>query len=166
MTFDDLPAGSSVFLDANTLIYPFAPEPVFGPPCAWLIRRIEDQQLIAFTATHVLSEVSHRLMAIEAVQRFGWPVRGIAQRMRHHPADVQQLTTFRQTVETILQSRIQVLAISPAWIATATALSQQTGLLSNDALIVAVMQSHGLVHIASNDADFDRVAGLTRYAPA
>jgi len=131
MTFDDLPAGSSVFLDANTLVYPFAPEPVLGPPCAKLMRRIEDQQLVAFTATHV-----------------------------------QQLTTFRQTVETILQSRIQVLTISCAWIVTAAALSQQTGLLSNDALIVAVMQNHGLVNLASNDADFDRVAGLTRYSPA
>jgi predicted nucleic acid-binding protein len=35
-----------------------------------------------------------------------------------------------------------------------------------DALIVAVMQRHGLVVLASHDADFDRVPGLTRYAPA
>ncbi len=34
------------------------------------------------------------------------------------------------------------------------------------ALIVAVMQSHGLTNLASSDSDFDRVAGLTRYAPA
>jgi predicted nucleic acid-binding protein len=166
MTFDDLPAGSSVFLDADTLVYPFAPEPVLGPPCAQLLRRIENQQILAFTATHVLSEVAHRLMAIEAIQKFGWPVRGIAQRMRHHPAHVQQLTTFRQTVERILQSRIQILSISPGWIAMAAALSQQTGLLSNDALEVAVMREHGLVNLASNDADFDRVPGLTRHSPA
>jgi predicted nucleic acid-binding protein len=59
-----------------------------------------------------------------------------------------------------------VLTVSPAWIVTAAALSQQTGLLSNDALIVAVMQNHGLTNLASNDTDFDRVPGLTRYAPA
>ncbi|MGO8747748.1 MAG: type II toxin-antitoxin system VapC family toxin [Thermoguttaceae bacterium] len=166
MTFDDLPAGVSAFLDANSLVYPFAPEPVFGPPCAQLLRRIENQELLAFTATHVLSEVAHRLMAIEAVQKFGWPVRGIAQRLRQHPAHVQQLRTFHQTVERILQSRVRILAVSPPWIATAAILSQQTGRLSNDALIVAVMQNHGLVNLASNDADFDRMPGLTRYAPA
>jgi predicted nucleic acid-binding protein len=33
-------------------------------------------------------------------------------------------------------------------------------------LIVAVMQANGLVHWASHDADFDRVPGITRYAPA
>jgi hypothetical protein len=28
-----------------------------------------------------------------------------------------------------------------------------------------MMQAHGLTHLASNDPDFDRVLGLTRYAP-
>ena len=37
---------------------------------------------------------------------------------------------------------------------------------SSDALIVAVMRAAGLTHLASHDADFDRVHGLTRYAPA
>ena len=43
--------------------------------------------------------------------------------------------------------------------------SQRIGLLSGDALIVATMQTYGLIHLASHDADFDRVGGLTRYAP-
>jgi predicted nucleic acid-binding protein len=43
--------------------------------------------------------------------------------------------------------------------------SRQTGLLSNDALIVAVMRANGLTKLASEDADFDRVPGITRYAP-
>ncbi|MGH7170092.1 MAG: PIN domain-containing protein [Gemmataceae bacterium] len=39
-------------------------------------------------------------------------------------------------------------------------------MLHNDALIVAVMQANGLTNLASEDDDFDRVPGLTRYAPA
>ena len=35
-----------------------------------------------------------------------------------------------------------------------------------DALAVAVMRGHGLTLLASHDADFDRVPGITRYAPA
>ena len=38
-------------------------------------------------------------------------------------------------------------------------------LLTGDALVVAVMQAHGVTLLTSNDADFDRVPGLTRYAP-
>jgi len=41
-----------------------------------------------------------------------------------------------------------------------------TGLLTNDAVTVALMQAHGLSKIATSDTDFDRVPGTTRYAPA
>jgi predicted nucleic acid-binding protein len=61
---------------------------------------------------------------------------------------------------------MQILAIPPPLVLSAAILSQQTGLLSNDALIASVMQANGLTNLASNDADFDRVPGMTRYAPA
>ncbi len=83
MTFDDLPSGTSIFLDANPLVYHFASDPALGPACARLLTRIMNQEFQAYLSTHV-----------------------------------------------------------------------------------AVMQAHGLTHLASHDGDFDRVPGLTRYAPA
>jgi predicted nucleic acid-binding protein len=47
----------------------------------------------------------------------------------------------------------------------AVTLCQQLGMLTNDALSIALMQVHGLTKIASSDTDFDRVPGITRYAP-
>jgi predicted nucleic acid-binding protein len=38
-------------------------------------------------------------------------------------------------------------------------------MLSGDALILAMMQSHGLANLASSDSDFDRVPGIGRFAP-
>ena len=166
MIFADFRAGDTLFLDANTLVYHFAHDLVYGPSCSQLLQRIENQEIRGLTSTHVLTEMAHRLMTIEAIAAFAWPIAGIAQRLRHHPVQVQQLAGFRQAVEQILQSQIQVLTISPALVAGAAMVSQQTGLLSNDALIVAVMQANGLTNLASSDADFDRVPGLTRYAPA
>ncbi len=84
----------------------------------------------------------------------------------HHPAEVQKLTAFRQAIDRGLQSRLQVLTVLPPLLATAAVLNQRIGLLTHDGLIVAVMQANGLNKIASHDADFDRVPGLTRYAPA
>jgi predicted nucleic acid-binding protein len=166
MTFADLPAGASLFLDANVLVYHFQPHPVFGLACSQLIQSIENDQVRGLTSTHVLSEVAHRLMAMEASLLPGWTASKVIQRLRQQPAVLQSFTRFPSAVQTVLQSRIEMLTIARALIASATALSQQTGLLSNDALIVAVMQEHGLTNLASNDADFDRVPGLTRYAPA
>jgi predicted nucleic acid-binding protein len=165
MTFGDLVAGDAVFVDANILTYHFQPHPILGAPCADLLRRIENQELAGFTTTHALSEVSHRLMTIQASVFLGWPFAGIGNRLRANPAAVRKLTAFRQAIDQVLQSKLQVLTIVPPLLAAAAALSQQIGLLTNDGMIVAVMQAHGLNKIASNDADFDRVPGLTRYAP-
>jgi predicted nucleic acid-binding protein len=165
MIFADLVAGDAVFVDANPLTYHFEPHPVWGPPSSDLLQRIENRELAGFTSTHVLSEVSHRLMTIQASAVFTWPFAGIGNRLRAHPAQVQKLTAFRQAIDRILQSNLQVLTITPPMLATAAALSQQIGLLTNDALTVAVMQAHGLSKIASRDTDFDRMPGLTRFAP-
>jgi predicted nucleic acid-binding protein len=165
MTFDDLVTGDAVFVDANILTYHFQPHPVWGPSCSGLLQRVENQELRGFTSTHVLSELSHRLMTIQASTAFGWPFAGIGNRLRNHPAQVQMLTAFQQAIVQVLQSRFQALTIPPASLATAAALCRQLGLLTNDGLIVALMQAHGLTKVASSDADFDRVPGLTRYAP-
>jgi predicted nucleic acid-binding protein len=145
-----------VFLDANTLVYHFANDPAFGADCTRLLTRIEQQQLAGFVSTHVLGEVAHRLMTLEAIKRFGWPLAGIAARLRKHHTEIPNLTIHVQAVARIPLLGIQTIAILA---------SQKHELLTGDALIVAVMQAHGLAHLASNDADFDRVPGLTRYAP-
>ena len=165
MIFADLPQGESVFLDADTLVYHFQPHAVFGAACTDLIERIEHQELAGYSSTHILSEMAHRLMTLEACARFGWPYAGIAQRLRSHSAQVKTLTRFRQAVQEVAGCGIRVLTIRPDLPDAAAALSQQTGLLSNGALIVAVMQAHGLTNLASNDADFDGMPGLTRYGP-
>ena len=166
MIFTDLPAGVSVFLDANTLLYHFTNEPQYGPACTALLERIENNELVGFTATHVISEVAHRMMTIEAAQRFGRPLVGIVRWMTQHSVEVQQLTQFRQAIQEVRRYGIQILTIAFDLIDAAAAVSQQTGLLHNDSLVVAVMHVNGLTNLASLDADFDRVSGITRFAPA
>jgi predicted nucleic acid-binding protein len=74
------------------------------------------------------------------------------------------LVLYQNAVRTIVSSKVAVLSPAPQSVLDATTVSQQVGLLSNDALTVAVMRQQGLVNIASNDSDFDRVPGITRYA--
>lgn len=165
MTFADLAANDHIFLDANTLVYHFASHQVFGPAANQLMTRIENQEFVGYTSTHMLSETAHRLMMIEAAALPGWKQTKVKLRLLQQPSALQNLSLFRSAIETVLQSRIQTLAIAPSLIAYAAVISQQTGLLSNDALTVAVMHARGLTQLASNDPDFDRVLGITRYAP-
>ena len=165
MTFVDIPAAAAIFFDANVFVYHFEPHAIYGAACTDLLERVEHQQLTGFTSTHVLSEVAHRLMAIEAMKAFGWTQAGIAVRLRNHPAQVQTLQQFRVALQEIPRYSIQLFDTALALIDVAAGISQQTGLLHNDALMIAVMRHHGLTNIASEDTDFDRVPGLTRYSP-
>lgn len=166
MTFANLSSGDSIFLDANTLVYHFQPHPLFGAVCNQLLARIEKQEVLGFTSTHILSEVAHRLMMLEAANLPGWKPTKVKQRLLQQPSVLQNLRLFKAGIEAILQSRIQMLSIAPALILQATGISQQHGLLSNDALIIAAMQANGLANLASHDADFDRVPGIARHGPA
>jgi predicted nucleic acid-binding protein len=165
MTFADLLAGVTAFLDANTLVYALSKHPRFGPACVALLERIERQEFTGITSTHLISEAAHRLMALEVMSLHNRPQAGIAPWMRNHPDIVQGLTSFRPAIESIPKRRVQIFMPHPAHVEQALALSQHTGLLHNDALLVAIMQEQGLSHLASNDPDFDRVPGITRYAP-
>jgi predicted nucleic acid-binding protein len=165
MIFASIPNGVQVFIDANTFIYHSAADPTYGAACKVFMERIARREIEGFTSAHVLCDVAHRVMTLEAIAQFGCPIKGIAMRLRQHPAEVQKLTRFRQAVEEIRQIGIQVLPVDFDLIYGATAFSQQHGLLTGDALLVAVMQAHRLTHLASNDDDFDRVPGITRYAP-
>src|SRR5438132_6031492 len=107
MTFADLVAGDSIFVDANTFVYQFSADPILGPPCNQLLQRIENQDLLAFTSVHLLAEVAHKMMTIEANRVFGWPLAGMANRLRRHPVEVQHLTTFRLCIDHVARSRIQ-----------------------------------------------------------
>jgi predicted nucleic acid-binding protein len=160
MIFDDLLAGTSLFIDANPLVYYFAADPLFGAACARLMARVGNQEIQAYTSTHVWSEAVHKLMAVEAATQFGWKSK-LVQHLKQQPDKVQQLTRFRQAIQQLPQLGIQVLTIAPALIDAGALVSQQTGLLTNDALLVAVMQAHGLTNLASHD----RVPGIARYAP-
>jgi predicted nucleic acid-binding protein len=166
MIYADLPVGAVIFVDASVFIHHFEPNALYGPAATAFLERIENQEVTGLTSTHVVSEVAHRLMTLEAMQAFGWKSAGIALRLRNHPAQVQTLKRFRQAIQEIPLFGLRIVPIDSARLDPAAEISQQTGLLHNDALAVAVMRAHGLTNLASADPDFDRVPGITRYAPA
>src|SRR5205807_2667503 len=91
MIFAAIPANAALFVDANTFVYHFSRHPVLAGPCHDLLDRIYRQQLAGFTSSHVLSDVAHRLMTLEAATTLGWTGPNIAKRLRRQPAEIQKL---------------------------------------------------------------------------
>jgi predicted nucleic acid-binding protein len=165
MNLTQIPAGVEVFIDANTFLYHFRADPAHGAACTALLDRVDNQDVRGTTSAHVLGELAHRLMTQEAAQRFGWPAAGIANRLKRHPTEVQQLGWHKQGIDEIRAIGVRVLPVEGGDVSLAADASTRFGLLTNDALIVVLMQRNGLAHLASRDADFDRVPWLTRYGP-
>ena len=91
MTFARIARGSSVFIDAKTRVYYAVADPRYGAACKQLLERIARQEVDGFTSAHALADIAHRVMTLEAIDRFGWLAKGIAHRLRQNPAEVQKL---------------------------------------------------------------------------
>ena len=112
MTFGDVLAGQAVFVDANIFVYALAPEPIFGPPSFQFLERIRRKEIEGFTSCHILSNVAHRLMSLEACATLAWPIAGIANRLKRHPPEVASLHRFRESLREIIAIGIHVLPVS------------------------------------------------------
>jgi len=100
MTIDGIPSGVSVFIDANPFIYHFTPHATLGPSSRRLMEHIARRQVVGITSAHVLTNVAHRMMTVEAMARFMWPAAGIASRLSKHQ-EIRNLNGHRQSLDEI-----------------------------------------------------------------
>src|SRR5256885_10622166 len=90
---------------------------------------------------------------------------GLLAKVKKHPEWLDSLSQHQAIVSTVRALALNVEPVSLDLLELATELSVTHHLLTNDALTVAIMKKLGVTHIATNDDDFDRVAGLTVWKP-
>jgi predicted nucleic acid-binding protein len=163
MALTEIPAGSSVFIDANILIYHFTGR---SDDCSSFLARIEGGDLLGFTGQVSILEAAHRLMMLEAAE-LGVPARpNPAAYLARHPRVVRQLSKYYFSVLSIARLGIEILPLPQDFITASQEFRQAHGLMVNDSLVPTHMRQAGLSILASADAAFDRVPGIKRFAPA
>ncbi len=160
----DLPDGSSCFLDANILVYQLVEIGESSTICRHFLERVKRLDIDAATTTACLADAVHRVMCIEAQERFRLD-RGVVSWLQRHLLRVRELHAPLQAAVQIKALRLRLLATDAQSITDAAELSRQHGLLTNDALIVATMRSNQLTNLATNDDDFDAVPDLIIWKP-
>jgi predicted nucleic acid-binding protein len=162
MRLDRVPAGTPIFLDANIFIYHFTG---VSRQSTALLSRCEAGHVRGITGVHILAEVAHRLMAIEAVRKGLVAPGNVAAKLRAHPEVVRALTDYQADLDTLLAIGIQVLSLGPEDFVASADIRRTTGLLTNDSLSVAMLRRERLGALATSDPDFQRVPGLRTYLP-
>jgi predicted nucleic acid-binding protein len=160
-----LPDGSQCFVDANILHYALVPTFDASPLCIEFVDRAIEKLISIATSVQVLSDVLHKIMASEAAELTGRERPGIIGYLKKHPDTIGRLVAYPQAIERLKMIPMQILAVNFDLLCSVPQLAGSHGLLTNDAIIVALMQRHGLTHLATNDNDFDRVPGITVWKP-
>ncbi len=157
-----LPAGQTVFIDANIFIYHFTG---LSQECSGFLERCERGGLWGVTAVHILLEVLHRLMMVEAVTKELVTSGNVAKKLRERPNVVKQLADYQTQTEAILEMGIEVVGLTSDSLKISHPYRLRDELLVNDSLTAAVMEAEGILYLATADPNFTRVEGLRIYDP-
>lgn len=162
MKLEDVPDEGRIFVDSNTLIYHFSG---ISPECLSFFERCESGRVEAYSGIHILLEVTHRLMILEALTKglisSGQPAR----KLKEKPEIIRSLSDYNRSVRQIPRMGVRIKSLTLDIIKAGEAVRTQEGLMTNDSVTVALMRKMGLTNVATHDSDLIRVSGVTAYQP-
>lgn len=165
-TLRAIPDQASVMMDANIVIYALFPQGRYHQICKDLLQRGARREVQLYLTVSTVADVIHRAMILEflaqgQVQRSADAVTYLKQ----HPQIVQQLSRYKSILRDLTQARITILPLTYRDLHASKHYREQYGILTNDSLILAVMRRERIDYLATNDPDFDRVAGIAVRRP-
>ncbi len=153
MNLDDITQGATVLVDSNILLDARRGR---SPQCSRLLDRCETKAITGVITTVILAEFCHRQMMVECQDR-GLTASNPAKAISRKPEVVKQLTVYARDVRFLLAGGLHIETVAPEDFQVALELQSQHGLLTNDALNLAVTKRLGLQEIATADTNFDHV---------
>jgi predicted nucleic acid-binding protein len=166
MNLVELPRGNEVFIDASILSLYFTKQKSLGAVCRAFLDRCASRELRACTSVITAAETIHRVIVAEAIRRYELPPRKAVTYLKQHPDKVKELREHLKVASEIYRLGVDILPVTHIHLHQSKHVHTNYGLMTNDSLIVAVMQDHKLVHLATNDRDFKRVRGIKVWLPA
>ncbi|MBI4688661.1 MAG: PIN domain-containing protein [Nitrospirae bacterium] len=160
-----VPAGTSIFIDANIFIYHFIYETAESQSCTSLLKRVENGDIKGLTSTIVLAEISHRLMVFEAIEKYELNSKNAVRFLKEHPGKVKSLNKHFAAVNEVKEMDIHLMTVESQDIFASQMLQKKYGFLTNDSINLHLMLRDSIFNLASNDPDFEKVDLITLYKP-
>ena len=136
---------ADVFIDSNIFIYHFSGLEKFADACFHFFKRIEEGSISGHTSTLVLAEVLHRLMIIEASEKFGFLPKEVIKYLKANPDKITSLTDYLDSISYIEKLGISILTVSLKDIKLGSEFKRKFMLFTNDAINLAVIKNDDLV---------------------
>ena len=161
----DLPDGEACFVDSNIFYYALVPTPIVSVHCLALLDRAIAGRIFIRTSVAVLSDTIHKVMISEVAKIARRDRAGMIGFLNKHPEIIAQLVEYPQAMDRLSVVPMILLDVDVPLLRSATQIAVKEQLLTNDSMIIATMQRHGLKHLVTNDDDFDRLSGITIWKP-
>ena len=161
LALDTVPDGSNVLIDANVFIYALSNQ---SPQCKNFLSRCSREQIYGITLFGVVHDATHKFMIAEARSK-GFATAKARKYLSDHPEAVKQLTDYWVNTQRILALNLVLLPGEEKIVIGAQRVRAEAGLLTNDSVIVAAMREYGIFNIATSDAMFGNVNGLSVFSP-
>jgi predicted nucleic acid-binding protein len=160
---DDIPAGSLCVVDTNVLLYA---EQGVSAQAQRLVRRCASGELKATLPQTVWQELAHKLMLAEAMMRGLVSGPNPAARLAAKPDAIRSLSLYRTKVTSLVELGF---GFEPCELRDLTErafeLQERYGLLTNDAVVLAVALRLKADVLVSSDKAFRGVSELEIYYP-
>lgn len=164
MSLDDIPAGSLCVIDTNVLLYA---EQGVSDQAQRLLRRCSKGELVGTLPQTVWQELTHKLMLAEAMMKHGISGGNPAARLADRPNVVRTLVLYQTKVRALVDLGLRFERCEQRdLLQSAFDLQTRYGLLTNDALILAVAVRLEADCLVSSDKSFGSVEEIDVFAPS
>jgi hypothetical protein len=149
-----IPSGEKAFVDSNILTYHLLNDPVYGERCKKFIKRRENREMEGFISPIIVSETLFNFIKANVVKNYGIKPRKVVSFLKAKPGVISKIDIGKATD---LFRIFSILPISELEVEECYKAIKDHALLTNDAFHVATMKMQGIINIATNDPDFERV---------
>lgn len=163
MNLSEIRAGEWVVIDTNILVYANQQK---SAEAVQLLRRCAAREVRGIVPMPMVAELVHTLMLIEAREN-GWieksnPARALSE----HPELVQRLSRYEAQIREFMGIGLRIETATMVDILETMNIQREYGLLTNDALLLAVARRLNCSAIASADQAFKTIKGVLVYQPS
>ena len=160
MNLLNIPAEQPVIIDANIFIYA---NQKASAQCVKLLERCANNEVFGILPSHILAEVMHVLMLAEAKDIGIIKGSNPARQLTENPQKVKSLNRYESLIRDLLAIGLQLEPLQREDFITAMSLQRQYGLLTNDALFMAIATRLRVTAIVSADSVLGNVQGIIHY---
>ncbi len=169
MLLSNFAADERIFIDANVFIYNALDDPHYAESCSNFLRQVETNKLKGVITPHVMDEVLFKILIAEASQHIeNFTLPNLKKEMKSSSFSskiYKPVKEYSDYLTELTYGGLEILTVNGGTVKRSIDLGLQYGLLTTDAIHLSTMKQYGIVNIATNNSDFEKVKSINIYKP-